>query len=116
MLEFLKQSITTGSYQKIWKLHLKQIPQVLKLSDSKSTKLLGINRVSLGIQSLNDTDLKKLGRLHSVNEAIHAIEIARINFENVSIDLIYARQDQSIADWQDELDSALKFETNHLSL
>ena len=55
----------------------------------------GVNRVSMGMQSLDDTDLKRLGRLHSVDEALSAFTIARSVFNRVSFDLIYARQDQS---------------------
>lgn len=76
----------------------------------------GINRISMGIQSLNDQDLKRLGRLHSVDEALAAFEVARNQFDRVSFDLIYARQDQSLSDWQSELERALGFELDHLSL
>ena len=91
-------------------------PSSVEAGRFKGYKSAGINRVSLGIQSLDDAHLKNLGRLHNVKDAINAIETARNNFENVSIDLIYARQDQSIRDWQDELKRALAFGTNHLSL
>ena len=76
----------------------------------------GVNRVSLGIQSLDDADLRRLGRMHSVDEARAAIAIAQATFDRVSIDLIYARQDQSLAAWRDELARALDFGTSHLSL
>lgn len=76
----------------------------------------GVSRVSMGIQALNDTDLKRLGRLHSVGEAKKAFEIARSCFDRVSFDLIYARQDQSLAEWQAELRSALSMAVDHLSL
>ncbi|CAN1487880.1 HemN Coproporphyrinogen III oxidase and related Fe-S oxidoreductases [Paracoccaceae bacterium] len=76
----------------------------------------GVNRVSLGIQSLDDADLRRLGRMHSVDEARAAIAIAQSTFDRVSIDLIYARQDQSLAGWRDELARALDFGTSHLSL
>ncbi|MDM7931696.1 radical SAM family heme chaperone HemW [Tabrizicola sp.] len=76
----------------------------------------GINRVSLGIQSLDDTDLRRLGRMHSVEEARTAIATAQATFPRVSIDLIYARQDQTLAGWRDELRRALDFGTSHLSL
>lgn len=59
---------------------------------------LGVNRVSLGVQALNDRDLAALGRLHSVAEARAAIEIARTVFERFSFDLIYARPEQSLED------------------
>ncbi|MGL4237551.1 radical SAM family heme chaperone HemW [Tabrizicola sp.] len=76
----------------------------------------GVNRVSLGIQSLVPDDLRRLGRMHSVEEAQSAIRIAQENFSRVSIDLIYARQNQTLAAWRDELHRALDFGTSHLSL
>lgn len=76
----------------------------------------GINRVSIGIQSLNDSDLRKLGRLHSVKEALTALTVARDQFKRVSFDLIYARQNQSLSDWNTELGQALSFGPDHLSL
>ena len=76
----------------------------------------GVNRVSMGIQALNDADLKALGRLHSVSEARAAFDIARSVFDRVSFDLIYARQGQSLADWQNELRLALSMAVDHLSL
>ena len=59
----------------------------------------GINRLSVGVQALNDKDLKRLGRLHSVSEAINAVEISNSIFNHTSLDLIYARPDQTIADF-----------------
>jgi oxygen-independent coproporphyrinogen-3 oxidase len=56
----------------------------------------GVSRVSLGVQALNDRDLRRLGRIHSVREAIQAFDIAKENFDRVSFDLIYARQDQDL--------------------
>ncbi|MFD3188897.1 radical SAM family heme chaperone HemW [Sedimentitalea sp. HM32M-2] len=76
----------------------------------------GVNRVSLGIQALNDTDLRRLGRIHTVAEARAAFDVARTCFERVSFDLIYARQDQTLAQWRDELTTALTLAADHLSL
>ena len=76
----------------------------------------GVNRVSLGVQALNDPDLKKLGRLHDVAEAKAALKMAMVLFDRVSLDLIYARPDQSDAQWREELKQALAFGTDHLSL
>ncbi len=76
----------------------------------------GVNRVSLGIQSLDAADLRRLGRMHSVDEALAAIATAQATFDRVSIDLIYARQDQSLAAWREELSRALDLGTSHLSL
>ncbi|UWP95216.1 radical SAM family heme chaperone HemW [Aliiroseovarius crassostreae] len=76
----------------------------------------GVNRVSMGFQALNDDDLRKLGRLHSVDEGLRALGIARQHFSRVNFDLIYARQDQTLPEWQAELDRALSFGPDHLSL
>ncbi len=76
----------------------------------------GVTRVSMGMQALNDTDLRKLGRLHSVAEGLAAFDIARTAFDRVSFDLIYARQDQTLSDWERELRQALDFAVDHLSL
>ncbi len=76
----------------------------------------GVNRLSLGVQALNDADLKFLGRLHDVEEARSALAVACDAFERVSLDLIYARPGQTPAAWRDELCEALAFGTEHLSL
>ena len=76
----------------------------------------GVNRISMGIQALNDTDLKALGRLHTVSEAMAAFDIARTHFDRVSFDLIYARQNQTLAAWDQELRQALSLAVDHLSL
>jgi len=76
----------------------------------------GVNRVSLGVQALSDPDLRKLGRLHDVAEAKAALTMAMRVFSRVSLDLIYARPDQSDAAWREELKQALAFGTDHLSL
>ncbi|MEZ5911133.1 MAG: radical SAM family heme chaperone HemW [Paracoccaceae bacterium] len=76
----------------------------------------GVNRLSMGVQALNDADLRRLGRLHSVAEARKAFDIARAAFPRVSFDLIYARQHQDLAGWQHELREALSMAVDHLSL
>ncbi|MXP09542.1 radical SAM family heme chaperone HemW [Pseudoblastomonas halimionae] len=76
----------------------------------------GINRVSLGIQALEDEALHFLGREHSVPEALRALEIAQTQFARVSFDLIYARPNQTDAAWFAELERALALGTEHLSL
>ena len=76
----------------------------------------GVNRISMGMQAMNDTDLRRLGRLHTAAEARDAFEIARGIFDRVSFDLIYARQDQSLEDWRKELTAALALAADHLSL
>ena len=76
----------------------------------------GVNRLSLGVQALNDTDLKALGRLHNAEEGKAALALAMRNFGRVSLDLIYARPNQGDAAWRTELKQALAFGTGHLSL
>ncbi len=76
----------------------------------------GVNRVSMGVQALNDADLRSLGRLHSVAEARAAFDVARTTFDRVSFDLIYGRQDQTATDWTAELRRALTMAVDHLSL
>lgn len=76
----------------------------------------GVNRISLGIQALSDPDLRALGRLHSVSEAMAAYETARDRFDRVSFDLIYARPGQTAVAWESELRKALGLAVDHLSL
>ena len=76
----------------------------------------GVNRLSMGIQALNDADLRALGRLHSVAEARAAFDVARSCFGRVSFDLIYARQGQTREAWRAELADALAMAVDHLSL
>jgi putative oxygen-independent coproporphyrinogen III oxidase len=76
----------------------------------------GVNRVSLGVQALNDSSLKELGRLHSAREALDAVAIARKSFDRYSFDLIYARPEQTPAMWTDELKLAISEAAEHLSL
>jgi oxygen-independent coproporphyrinogen-3 oxidase len=76
----------------------------------------GVNRVSLGLQALDDEALAFLGRAHDVAEGLDALDTAQATFDRVSFDLIYARPGQSADDWQAELERALGFGTGHLSL
>ncbi len=76
----------------------------------------GVNRVSIGIQSLDETALRLLGRQHSAAEAVAALALARRLFPRVSFDLIYARPGQDLADWRAELRAALAIAADHLSL
>lgn len=84
-----------------------------KFRDFKSS---GINRLSIGIQALNDDDLRFLGREHSADEAISTIKTASEIFDNFSFDLIYARPKQTLESWKKELKTAIDFGTKHLSL
>jgi putative oxygen-independent coproporphyrinogen III oxidase len=77
----------------------------------------GINRLSLGVQSFNDEELKLLGRIHSADEARHAVETARHTvFQNISLDFIYGIPGRTLEIWQRILNEAIKFDMPHLSL
>jgi oxygen-independent coproporphyrinogen-3 oxidase len=76
----------------------------------------GVNRVSLGVQALNDKDLRALGRLHTVDEAMRAVTLAQATFPRASFDLIYARPGQTTEAWAAELDQALAQGCTHYSL
>ncbi|MBW8309523.1 MAG: radical SAM family heme chaperone HemW [Candidatus Paracaedibacteraceae bacterium] len=91
-------------------------PNSVEVNNFRALAASGINRISLGIQSLRQDDLTFLGRLHSVEEGIHAIKTAQYCFKRVSFDLIYARPHQTLDAWQAELSQALVFGTEHLSL
>ena len=91
-------------------------PTSVELDKFRHYSDFGINRVSIGVQSLNDIDLKKLGRNHTSKEAIRAIEIAHQYFNSISIDLIYSRPGQKITEWKAELLQALALGTHHISL
>ncbi len=91
-------------------------PTSIEAGKFREFRHAGVNRVSVGIQALNDPDLKRLGRLHTVAEARAAFDIARDTFSRVSFDLIYARQDQAPDQWRAELTEALSMAADHLSL
>lgn len=91
-------------------------PCSVDLDKLRAYRAAGITRLSLGVQALNDKDLKFLGRLHSVEQALRAVSDAKQIFDDVSADLIYARPTQTYAQWQSELDQALSLNLKHLSL
>ncbi len=91
-------------------------PTSVEAENFAGYRIAGVNRVSLGVQALNDAELKSLGRLHSVREALDAVALAQANFDRVSFDLIYARPGQTVAAWREELARALDMGAGHLSL
>jgi putative oxygen-independent coproporphyrinogen III oxidase len=91
-------------------------PTSVEAENFRGYRAAGVDRVSLGVQSLDDAALKFLGRLHTAEEALKAVGIANAVFPRVSIDLIYARPGQKAAAWQAELARALSIGTEHLSL
>ncbi|MEN0088392.1 MAG: radical SAM family heme chaperone HemW [Pseudomonadota bacterium] len=91
-------------------------PSSVEAERFRGYQAAGVNRVSLGVQSLRDDDLKWLGRLHSADEARRAIALAREIFPRMSFDLIYARARQTEEDWRAELEEAIDLAADHLSL
>jgi oxygen-independent coproporphyrinogen-3 oxidase len=116
-VEAILSQISSG-----WKLApdceitLEANPTSVEASRFKGFKAAGVNRVSLGVQALNDIDLRALGRQHSVAEALMALDVATSVFERTSFDLIYGRADQTPAAWRKELELALAREPEHVSL
>lgn len=82
----------------------------------KDLKMAGVNRLSLGVQALNEPDLRFLGRTHKLQDALQAIDEITTIFDNHSIDLIYARPKQKLSEWQKELKQAVNFGLKHISL
>jgi putative oxygen-independent coproporphyrinogen III oxidase len=91
-------------------------PTSVEATRFRGYRAAGVNRVSLGVQALDDAALKELGRLHSAREALDAVAIARSVFERTSFDLIYARPRQTPAAWAAELERAIAEAAEHLSL
>jgi len=91
-------------------------PSSVEADRFRGYRSAGVNRVSLGVQALNDRDLRFLGRLHDVEEALGAIRLAREIFPRMSFDLIYARPGQTADAWGAELKEAIGYAADHLSL
>lgn len=107
---------------KLWKtaddleITLEANPNSVEVEKFQQLAMAGVNRISIGVQSLRPERLKNLGRKHSVEEAIRAIKTAQSLFKRVSFDLIYATPNQTLEEWNQELEEALQFGTEHLSL
>lgn len=97
-------------------ISLEANPTSVEADRFRGYRAAGVNRLSLGVQSLRDDQLRFLGRLHDVDTAISAIGIARDIFPRISFDLIYARPDQTALQWADELCEAIDLAADHLSL
>ncbi|CDM56131.1 coproporphyrinogen III oxidase [Rhizobium favelukesii] len=91
-------------------------PSSVEAERFRGYRAAGVNRVSLGVQALNDRDLTFLGRLHDVADALKAIKLARDIFPRMSFDLIYARPNQTVDEWERELKEAFSYAVDHLSL
>ena len=91
-------------------------PTSVEADKFRAFRAAGVNRLSMGIQALDDTSLKFLGRQHNAAEATGAIELAARTFDRFSFDLIYARPEQTVAAWEAELTRALDYAVGHLSV
>ena len=91
-------------------------PGTFEAEKFRSFASSGINRLSIGIQSFNDKHLKALGRIHDADEAWRAITIAKNSFENINLDLMFALPEQTLAESELDVNTALSFEPTHLSL
>lgn len=112
----LQEAEATWSFSNDIEITLEANPTSIEAARFEGYRAAGVNRVSIGIQALNDDDLRRLGRMHTAAEAMAAIDLGQTIFPRVSFDLIYARQAQSLAAWEVELSRALSFGTEHLSL
>jgi len=97
-------------------ISLEANPTSVEAERFRGYRAAGVNRVSLGVQALNDADLRRLGRMHTAAEALAAVRIAADTFERYSFDLIYARPHQTPAAWAAELEEAIGHAVEHLSL
>jgi oxygen-independent coproporphyrinogen-3 oxidase len=91
-------------------------PTSIEAGKFRAFREVGINRISIGVQALDDRALAFLGRQHSAGQAIRALEIGRATFDRMSFDLIYARPEQTLEEWRRELESALGLAGGHISL
>jgi oxygen-independent coproporphyrinogen-3 oxidase len=112
----LSQISSHWTLAKDCEITLEANPTSVEASRFKGFKAAGVNRVSLGLQALNDIDLRALGRQHSVAEALMALDVANSVFERTSFDLIYGRTGQTAAAWRKELELALTRSPEHVSL
>ena len=97
-------------------INLEANPTSAEAGNFRDYASAGVNRLSMGVQALNDADLKALGRMHTVTEAEAAFTVAREVFARVSFDMIYARMGQTVAAWETELARALEMAVDHFSL
>jgi len=112
----LKEAERTFGFAPNIEITLEANPTSVDAGRFRDYRAAGVNRVSLGVQALNDKDLRALGRLHTVDEAMRAVTLAQATFPRASFDLIYARPGQTMEAWAAELDQALAQGCTHYSL
>ena len=109
-------AVTNLWMQEVTEITLEANPSSVEAARFAGFAAAGVNRVSLGLQALDDADLRALGRPHDVAAGLAALDVAQARFPRVSLDLIYARPGQTLGAWEAELTRALTFGTEHLSL
>jgi oxygen-independent coproporphyrinogen-3 oxidase len=112
----LNEAEATFGFAANVEITLEANPTSVDAARFRDYRAAGVNRVSLGVQALNDRDLRALGRLHTVDEALRAVALAQEIFPRASFDLIYARPGQTVEAWRRELDRALAQGCTHYSL
>ncbi len=115
-LSLVEKILQNTSLVKGAEISMEVNPDSIDLNQMKALRDMGVNRLSIGVQSLKDEVLKFFGRPHDVKQALKAIENGKKVFDNISIDLIYARPHQGIQEWLDELRQAVDFGLPHYSL
>jgi putative oxygen-independent coproporphyrinogen III oxidase len=116
VVQILKQAERLFGFAPNIEITLEANPTSVDAARFRDYRAAGVNRVSLGVQALNDADLRALGRLHTVDEALAAVALAQSIFPRASFDLIYARPTQTAEAWRVELDRALAQGCRHYSL
>ena len=116
-LENIEKILSCLNFDSKTQITLEVNPNTVSKENLIAYKNLGVNRLSVGIQTFDDNILKEIGRLHSSKSAIETIKNAKeLGFENVSIDLMYGLPNQNLAHWEKTLDKALKLDIEHISL
>src|SRR5258705_1996236 len=114
--EVIKEAERIFGFSPNIEITLEANPTSVEAQRFRDYRAAGVNRVSLGVQSLDDSELRRLGRLHTSDEALKAVALAQSIFPRASFDLIYARPGQTLEQWQAELSRALAQGCTHYSL
>lgn len=113
----LEHIYNTFNSDSITEISIEANPGTLDIEKAKTYKSIGINRVSLGVQSLNDNILKSIGRIHSSKDVIESIDLLRkVGIENINVDLMFGLPHQTMDDLEDTINSVLELDIEHISL
>lgn len=112
LTDFIKKEI---DFQKVREFTIEVNPEDLSEEKCKIWKEAGVNRVSIGIQSLNDKELKLIGRGHDARKALQALEILKLYFDNISVDLMFGLPGQTLESYSESIEQIIRFKPSHLS-